>query len=149
MVKKPEIFRNLGDNNATSDGGSEEDLVSAQAESMCFAPPYHGEALECVDLSDPAQLRVMPLEVDEDCAMLKGWVMYLEPKSPGCTTGVCDPAIGYSTMIRNDTRVNVAPNSNLSTAAVSSQAGAIMMTRKAILLLVATEFFSFFFAGAI
>ena len=72
------------------------------ADRMCVAPPQQGAGLECVDMEDAGITRLMPIEVDANCNLIKGWATYLEPKTPGCNGTICTPTVYYATYTRSD-----------------------------------------------
>ena len=70
--------------------------------SMCVAPMYSDEGLQCVDIDDAGITSLRPLRVDEDCNLTLGWMTYLEPMTPGCPVGdaQCAPAVSEGPVIR-------------------------------------------------
>jgi hypothetical protein len=78
------------------------DLIP-EVDRICVAPPHQGAGLECVDMEDAGITRMMPMEVDADCNLIKGWATYLEPKTPGCNGTICTPVAYYATYTQSDT----------------------------------------------
>jgi hypothetical protein len=76
--------------------------LSYDVDRICVAPPQPGAGLECVDLEDAGITKLMPMEVDADCNLIKGWATYLEPKTPGCNDTICTPVAYYATYTRSD-----------------------------------------------
>ena len=99
VIRKPTIFENLNRTFTNNGSVDTQDVISSDVESICVAPPYPGAGLECIDVEESGTFTVMPLEVEANCNMLKGWIIYKEPKLPGCDSDVCTPAVGYSTLI--------------------------------------------------
>ena len=63
------------------------------ADTLCVAPPFELAGLQCVDLEDAGMFKLIPLEVDADCNLIKGYGAMSEPKTPGCEGPLCYPAI--------------------------------------------------------
>lgn len=91
-------------------------VENVPAETLCIAPPYPSAGLECVDVEDIGISRVTPLEVDEDCNMIKGWMVYIEPTLPDCSKSRFCSLSGYATLSRVGATTSTIP-------AVSGAAG--------------------------
>lgn len=91
----------------TDDGAANTSLIDDEPQdfgnipvvTMCVAPPFPGAGLECVDLEDVGITRLTPLEVDEDCNVVKSWYLYMEPMLPDCTRPFCS-IVAYGTYTR-------------------------------------------------
>eukprot|EP00890_Picochlorum_soloecismus_P000248 jgi/Picsp_1/1223/NSC_04704-R1_---NA--- len=88
-----------------------QDFENIPVVTMCVAPPYPGAGLECVDLEDVGITRLTPLEVDEDCNMLKSWYLYMEPTLPDCTRPFCSlVAYGTYTLVNSSSSEADSPS---------------------------------------
>lgn len=111
-----------GDGSIMTDNSfiDEQDFENIPVETMCMAPPQSGAGLVCADVKDDGVSRIIPIEVDRDCNMLKGWNTYLEATLPGCEAGSFCSYVSYVTLTRLNASLSEAVAQTAASGATTS-----------------------------